>query len=118
MGGVRVPFQEFDYYETFEAETSNVANQVALSIPVFSTLFVIMRRFDKTLSFIRNEKSQSLFILLCLASALWSDYPELSIKRSFQLFVMFIVVVEALVNIDPRILLRQLLINRINLPIF
>ena len=62
----------------------------------------------KLLSFIKSEKYLSLFILLCLISALWSDYSLLSIKRSFQLFVIFLVIIEALVIIEPSILLKQL----------
>jgi O-antigen ligase len=41
-------------------------------------------------------------------SALWSDFPELSIKRSFQLFIIYLVVIEALLFVDHNVLLKQL----------
>jgi len=106
--GVRIPFQEYDYAASYEAESSNIPNQVLYLFLFISSLVTLINRFDKTLSFIRTERYLSLFILLCLVSALWSAYPFLSIKRSFQLLVMFIVVIEALLNIEPNILLKQL----------
>lgn len=106
--GARIPFHPSNYQTHFGAETSNVTNQLLYLFLFFSSIVVVIKRFDRTLSFIKAEKYLSLFVLLCLVSALWSDYPFLSIKRSFQLFVMFLVVLEALINIEPKILLKQL----------
>ncbi len=105
--GARIPFNPSNYILDFTQETSNVPNQVLYLFLFFSSLVVVIKRFDSTLSFIRSERYLSLFILLCLVSALWSDFPFLSIKRSFQLFVMFLVVLEAFINIEPKILLKQ-----------
>jgi len=107
--GARIPFDPSNYHHVdYGAETSNIANQFLYLFLFFSSLVVVVKRFDITLSFIKAEKYLSLFILLCLVSALWSQYPFLSIKRSFQLFVMFLVFLEALINIEPKILLKQL----------
>lgn len=103
-----IPFDPSNYADTFGGETTNIRNQIVYLFLFFSSLVILSKRFDNILSFIRSEKYLSLFILLCLLSAIWSDYSFLSIKRSFQLFVMFLVIVEALVNIDPKILLKQL----------
>lgn len=103
-----IPFDPSNYADTFGGETTNIKNQIVFLFLFFSSLIIISKRFDRIVSLIRAEKYLSLFILLCLLSAIWSDYPFLSIKRSFQLFVMFLVIAEALVNIDPRVLLKQL----------
>jgi len=106
--GVRIPFNPSNYHLDFGVETSNLPNQILYLFLFFSSLVVVIKRFDITLSFIKAERYLSLFVLLCLVSALWSDYPLLSIKRSFQFFVMFLVILEALINVEHKILLKQL----------
>ena len=103
-----IPFDPSNYADTFGGETTNIRNQVVYLFLFFSSLIILSKRFDKILSLIRSEKYLSLFIVLCLLSAVWSDYPFLSFKRSFQLFVMFLVITAALTNIEPKILLKQL----------
>ena len=103
-----IPFDPSNYADTFGGETTNIKNQIVYLFLFFSSLVILSKRFDKILSLIRSEKYLSLFVVLCLLSALWSDYHFLSFKRSFQLLVMFLVIVEALVNIDSKVLLKQL----------
>ncbi|MBK7631101.1 MAG: O-antigen ligase family protein [Ignavibacteriales bacterium] len=103
-----IPFDPSNYADTFGGETTNIKNQVVYLFLFFSSLVILSKRFEKIFSLIRSEKYLSLFVLICLLSALWSDYKFLSFKRSFQLFVMFLVIVEALVNIDAKVLLKQL----------
>ena len=102
------PFDPNNYADTFGGETTNIRNQVVFLFLFFSSLIILSKRFDKILSLIRSEKYLSIFILLCLLSALWSDHSLISFKRSFQLFVMFLVIIESLVNIEPEVLLKQL----------
>jgi O-antigen ligase len=104
----RIPFDPSNYASSFEVETSNVKNQVVYLFLFFSSLVILVRRFDTFITFVKAEKYLSIFVLLCLLSAFWTDYPELSIKRSFQLFVIYIVVILAIINIAPRVLLNQL----------
>jgi O-antigen ligase len=103
-----IPFDPSNYADTFGGETTNIKNQVVYLFLFFSSLVVLSQRFYKILSIIKAEKFLTFFVFLCLVSALWSDYSLLSFKRSFQLFVMFLVTIEALVNIEPNILLKQL----------
>jgi O-antigen ligase len=103
-----IPFDPSNYGDTFAGETTNVRNQIVYLFLFFLSLIVLSKRFDKISSLIKSEKYLSLFVVVCLLSALWSDYHFLSFKRSFQLFVMFLVIVEALVNIDHKVLLKQL----------
>ncbi len=104
----KIPFDPANYGDIFAEETTDIKNQIVYLFLFFSSLVILSKRFEKIFSFIRSEKYLSLFVLVCLFSALWSDYSLLSIKRSFQLFVIFLVIIEALVNIDPEILLKQL----------
>jgi hypothetical protein len=104
----KIPFDPSNYGDIFAEETTDIKNQVVYLFLFFSSLVILSKRFDKILSLIRSEKYLSLFVLVCLLSALWSDYSLLSIKRSFQLFVIFLVIIEALVNIEPNVLMRQL----------
>jgi O-antigen ligase len=103
-----IPFDPSNYADSFGGETTNIKNQIVYLFLFFSSLVILSKRFEKITAFLRSEKYLSIFILLCLLSALWSDYSLLSFKRSFQLFVMFLVIVESLVNIEPKILLKQL----------
>ncbi len=101
------PFDPSNYSDAFAGETTNIRNQIVYLFLFFSSLIILSKRFDKILSYIRSEIYLSLFILLCLLSAIWSDHSFISIKRSFQLLVMFMVIVEALLNLDPKTLLKQ-----------
>ena len=106
----RIPFDAGNYADSFGGEVSNVKNQIVYLFLFFSSMVVFVKRYDQILTYIRAEKFLAIFVLICLASALWTDYPQLSIKRSFQLFVTYIVVVESILNIEPKVLLKQLLI--------
>jgi exopolysaccharide production protein ExoQ len=106
----RIPFDPNNYADSFGAEVSNVKNQVVYLFLFFSSMVIFVKRYDQILTYIRSEKFLTIFVFLCLASALWTDYPQLSIKRSFQLFVTYVVVVESILFIEPKILLKQLLI--------
>jgi exopolysaccharide production protein ExoQ len=104
----KIPFDPSNYGDIFAEETTDIKNQIVYLFLFFSSLVILANKFDKVLSLIKSERYLSLFVLVCLLSALWSDYSLLSIKRSFQLFVIFLVIIEALVNIEPNILLKQL----------
>jgi exopolysaccharide production protein ExoQ len=103
-----IPFDPSNYSDAFAGETSNIKNQVVYLFLFLSSLIILSKRFDKILSFIRSEIYLGLFILLCLLSAIWSDHSFISIKRSFQLLVMFLVIIEAVLLLEPKTLLRQL----------
>ena len=106
----RIPFDPGNYADSFGVEVSNVKNQVVFLFLFFSALAVLAVRFNVILNFIKAEKFLTVFVFLCLSSVLWTDYPELSIKRSFQLFVIYIVVIESILFLEPKLLLKQLLV--------
>jgi O-antigen ligase len=104
----KIPFDPSNYGDIFAEETTDIKNQIVYLFLFLSSLIVLSKRFNKVFSFIISEKYLSLFVLVCLLSALWSDYSFMSFKRSFQLLVIFLVIVEALIDIDPKTLLLQL----------
>ncbi len=106
--GTDIPFQERDYGAAYEQESTNPVNQVVYLSLFVSAIFVVSTNFNKVFNFIIKEKYISLLILYCLLSAVWSDYSFISIKRSFQLLVMFMVIMNALIFIEYSMLLKIL----------
>lgn len=92
-----------DYYE---AESSNLINQLIFTFLFISSLYAVRADFEQIFRFIKKEKYLTLFIAFCLISAVWSDYSLISIKRSFQLFVSVFVIMISIVFIERQKLLR------------
>ncbi len=88
--GTSLPWQQkgADYYES---ENTNIINQLLFIFLFISALLAILPIKDKVFQFIKEEKFLLIFILWCILSAVWSDYSIISIKRSFQFFVIYIV---------------------------
>ena len=106
--GTKLPFQEIDPEQSFKVETTNIVNQILYVFLFLSSLIIVIKRFDTISLFIIREKYLSLFILLCLVSSIWSSYHIMSFKRSFQLLSVFLVVINALLFIEPSKLLKVL----------
>ncbi|NNL20403.1 MAG: O-antigen ligase family protein [Ignavibacteriaceae bacterium] len=106
--GTKLPFQEVDPQASFKAETTNIVNQILYVFLFLSSMIIAIKRIDTISLFIKREKYLSLFILLCLASAIWSNYHFMSFKRSFQLLSVSLVVMNALLFIEPSKLLKVL----------
>ncbi len=104
--GTELPFQGISHEELFKGESTNIVNQILYTFLFLSSLIIVIKRFDTISLFIIREKYLSLFILLCLVSALWSSHTFISFKRSFQLLSMFLVVLNALLFIEPSKLLK------------
>jgi hypothetical protein len=94
--------------EAFYEESTNLANQVVYVFLFISSLIAVYPNIDKLLSFIKREKYLSIFVAFSLLSAIWSDYTFMSFKRSFQLFVTFMVVIMGVVFIEPRKILQTI----------
>jgi O-antigen ligase len=106
--GTKLPFQGIDRQEVYKAETSNIVNQLLYVFLFLSSMIIVIKRFDIISLFIKKEKYLSLFILLCLVSAVWSSFHVISIKRSFQLLSVYLVVINALLFIELSKLLKVL----------
>ncbi len=92
--GTSLPFQE-RLVDAYEAETTNIINQIVYIFLFILSSILIVQNPKSTFSFIRKEKYLTLFISFCLISFLWSGYGLISFKRSFQLFVTFITILNA-----------------------
>ena len=106
--GTRLPFQGISSEELFKGETTNIVNQILYVFLFLSSMIIVIKRFDTISLFIIREKYLSLFILLCLVSSIWSSYHIMSFKRSFQLLSVYLVVINALLFIEPLKLLKVL----------
>ena len=104
--GTDLPFQESNI-DAYAAETTNIVNQIVFIFLFFSAAFLIIQNPKKTFSFIRAEKYLTLFILFCLLSFLWSDYGLISFKRSFQLFVTFITILNAILYVRTEFIISS-----------
>ncbi len=103
--GTNLPWQvkSADYYET---EASNPVNQILYTFLFLTAVIVIIQNYNRIFSFIKKEKYLSIFIVFCLLSAIWSDYTLISIKRSFQLFVTFLVILISITFIEHQKLIK------------
>ncbi|AFH50170.1 Lipid A core-like protein [Ignavibacterium album JCM 16511] len=107
--GTEIPFQE-RFKDAYEAETTNIINQVVYISLFFSSLYVSFQIYIKLFYLVRKEKLLSFFIFLCLISFIWSDYPLISFKRSFQLIVTFLTIINSVILNDEKLLVKLLII--------
>lgn len=104
----KIPFDPANYGDIFAEETTDIKNQIVYLYLFFSSLIVFAKRPNEIFTLLKSEKYLTIFVLICLISALWSEFSLLSFKRSFQLFVIFLVVIESILFLEPDSLLKQL----------
>ena len=97
--GTALPFQE-KLASADDISSSNVFSQF-----IYSTIYLLagVALFTKRralAAFIRREKCLTLFLLWCLLTVLWSDFPMTSFKRWMQAFGSFVVLTAALLHFD------------------
>lgn len=97
--GTKFPFQERSL-DVEDITGSNVFNQIIFSGLFLISFFTILFQWANFLSLIRREKFLTIFLLWCLISILWSDFPLVSFKRYFQFFSAFIIGAAALLYSD------------------
>lgn len=105
--GLSLPFQE-KTMEAWEQEQSNPINQLSYFIIFLLNLPVILFRYEEIWSFIKKEKWLGLLVFFFLISFTWSDYGFISFKRSFQLFVMYITLVNVWCFVDEEIIISTI----------
>lgn len=108
--GTSLPFQD-RLVDAYEAETTNIVNQIVYLFLFFSSIIIVIQNPNRIFSFIRSEKYLTLFILFCLVSFLWSDYSLISFKRSFQLFITYITILNAVLfaKIDSMVVILKII---------
>ena len=95
--GTTVPFKE-STIDAYAGETTNIVNQILYMYLFLSAIIVIVQSPRRVSVLIQQEKFLSIFILICLLSAIWSDHGFLSIKRSFQLLATLLTLFNLLLH--------------------
>ena len=96
--GTGLPFQE-SAATAYEGESSNLVNQVVFIFLFVSAFIIIIQNHKNTTSFILKDKYLFIFVFFCFISFLWSDYSLISFKRSFQLVVTYVTIVNAVLHV-------------------
>ena len=105
--GTSLPFQERTR-EVWQEESSNIVNQIVYTFLFLSSLPLLLTHYKALISFVIKEKFLTIFIFISLASAIWSDYSSISIKRSFMFFVVYLVILNAFVFAGFKKILKTL----------
>jgi O-antigen ligase len=92
--GTALPFQQ-SMQETGADEivTSNIVNQILYPALFFLSFIAFLPNGSKVIQIIKKEKFLTLFLVYTLISTFWSPYPLLSIKRWFQFFSYYFVII-------------------------
>ncbi len=104
--GAQLPFN----YQAGQKDgtASNTLNQLFYFVMFALGTAVLLIKYHQIFSFIIKEKFVSLFVLFSLSSVLWADFPLVSLIRTFQLFVAYLIIVNTLLFLD-----KDIIINRI-----
>ena len=92
--GTSLPFSE-RLQDSYEAETSNPLNQFIFIYLFISIIIIAIRDPKPLINLLKKLKFLTIFFLIALVSFLWSDHPFISFKRSFQLIVTFLTIINA-----------------------
>jgi len=97
--GTALPFRD-RAASVDEVGTSNIVNQI-----LFTSLFLVSSvclypKRKELARFIIKEKFLTMFLLWCLLSVVWSNYPFVSFKRIFQIFSSVTVILAFLFHVN------------------
>ena len=79
---------------------SNPLNQIIKLIIFFLTFLASIYKLDEIIIFIKKEKFLFLFLLWALLSIFWSNFPMVTFKRWFQIFLIYYLFITFLVYFD------------------
>lgn len=87
---------------------TNPVNQF-IKITVFILTFLAsIYKFDEIINFIKREKFLAIFLLWALLSMFWSDFPFVTFKRWFQIFLIYFLIITFLTYFDEKEVLKIL----------
>src|SRR6059036_3515057 len=102
------PFQD-TVTDVADVATSNPINQIVDSLIPFISILCLVPQRKKLFSLIRQEKYLTLFLVWCLATILWSDFPFNSFKLWVRLIGSTTVILALFLNVkSPDEALRYL----------
>jgi len=92
--GTSLPFQPtMQEIGADEIGTSNIINQILYPFLFFLSLIAFISNANSVMNIIKNEKFLMIILMYALISILWSAYPLVSIKRWFQIFIYYFIIV-------------------------
>ena len=98
--GTTLPFRE-RITEVDEKQTANIVNQFVFTALFLSSCFCLyVRRHDFT-ALVKKEKYLTVFLIWCLLSLIWSEFPFVSFKRLFQVVTAVTVSSAVLLHVRP-----------------
>lgn len=92
--GTALPFQNtMQEIGADEIGTSNVVNQILFITLFLMTTIAAIPVFNKIFSFIIKEKALIIFLIWALLTIAWSTNPLVSLKRWFQIFTIYWIII-------------------------
>ncbi|MBI5661136.1 MAG: O-antigen ligase family protein [Ignavibacterium album] len=85
---------------------SNPLNQIIKLSVFFLTFLSSIYKFDEIIIFIKKEKYLFLFLLWALLSIFWSNFPMVTFKRWFQIFLIYYLFITFLVYFDENEIIK------------
>jgi O-antigen ligase len=98
---IQSPFKD-EITDVEEISTSNVANQIILSILFLTAAITLIPKRREVFTLIKKEKFLTLFLIWCLLSVFWSEFSLVSFKRLFRILVTVSVSLSVLLYTDAR----------------
>lgn len=86
----------------------NVTNQLIKIVVFLLTAVASIYKIDEIISFIKKEKFLFLLLLWSFLSIFWSDFPIVTFKRWFQIFLIYFLIITFLTYYDENNLLKIL----------
>ncbi len=98
--GTGLPWQEKSelYYQ--ESSGGNLVNQVLFIFLFLSSLTIILPNINDIWYFVKKEKYLIIFISVCILSVAWSFDSFSSLKRSFEIFVLYLIAITSITYLD------------------
>ncbi len=98
--GTSMPFRE-RATSVDDVATSNIMNQIIFTFLFLMSCALLIPKRKEVVQVIKIEKFLTLFLIWCVFSILWSNYPIVSFKRLFQLISSVMVILSFLLYIKP-----------------
>ena len=86
-------------------------DRAILSCFIFAALVILFARAQRTREVLQHNAPLLIFLLYCLASTVWSDYPFVALKRWTKALGSFTMVLIVLTDSDVVSAIRQLVIR-------
>lgn len=91
--GTSLPFQPKTQEMAEELGSSNLINVILYPVLFFISFVAAFNNRGQIFTIIKKEKLFFIFLIWCLISIFWSDFPLTSFKRWFQIFTYYFIII-------------------------